>query len=475
MALQRSAGNAATVSLLNGALPGPTNLALAAPVLVVQRDIAPNNPLPDTGSIGQQRIEDRLTKREKNARLAAGFGAKLKATTWDEALVNKLVVDRRADMDAFYRKMYTKKHPTDPGKVDILVGEAVEKTVPSQLDTLLVQVNLDDLTTTPGLTSEMAKIAMKEFASTDGEVWLANALIETTATGNIAAVEAQLKRDAAAEWQRISGRAEGASFGQALSKAEKAAFSAQLKALPSLSRIAQAHGGDTSALKMTSAAGWRDGGYLSDTIIEVKEANDKKAIAPKDLYRRPIDDGSFRKRAFEADKMLRALVEPEILGQLAKPQLRVHPMKETKFRAFQSGEEVHLAADEPLPIMVHEVGHYLEDHGAIESWADIQRLISKRHQLAGGGAVTVTGPSGMRKEGRFAGEYKATGKYTSKAYDTGSTEMMAMTLEYLARPSTFEKMIEKDPLQAATVLRAVQPRAYAAQAGLRRFDKYLPS
>ncbi len=477
VAMQHLAGNAATVLLLEGARLSAPSPAVAAAALGLQRDIEPGKPLPDTAAIGQKRLEDRLTQEQKSARIAAGFGAKLDATAWDDSVVNRLISQRRTDIDGFYRRMFAKQNPADPDKVDQLVQEKIDELVPTSIAALLVKIELWELVSgTPGLTADAAKRAMAaKFPPDQPKGWLAGAIIDTAEAGNIADVEAKLKQDAAAEWQRIAGRAEGASFGSALSKAEKAAFAAELKALPSLSRIAGAHGGDKSALAMMSAAKWRGGGFLHDDIAEVNEDNDKKPIPPKKLYRRPIDDGTFRRKAFEADKMIRALVEPEVLGQLARPKFRVHPMKESQFRAFQRGEEVHLAADEPLPIMVHEVGHYLEDHGAVDSWADIQRLIAKRHALAGGGANTERGPIGMRKEGRYGGEYPATGKYTSKAYDTGSTEVMAMTLEYLARPSTFEKMIDKDPVQAATVLRAVQPRAYAAQAGLRAFDKYLPS
>ncbi len=483
LALQRLAGNTATAAALamrrSTAAATPVRVldaGAAAPSLTVQRDIEPGKPLPDMAAVGPARVRERLAAREAATRARAGYGAKLWATASDDDLVKRLITEREAFIDNLYRKSFTKKHPTDPTGVDQLVRAEIDKTTPTALEAALVQLGLLGLAgATPGLTAEEAKVASADFTHSEGERWLAGELIRSADVDNANAVQTGLTADAALEWRRVSTRPEGASFGQALSKADKAAFSTELRALPALDRVARAHAGDTTALTMTSSAGWADGGFLSDSIAEVNQNDDKLPVPAKDQYRKPIDDGTFRKTAFAADKMLRALVEPEVLGQLPKPQLKVHPMKQSKFRAFQSGSEVHLAADEPLPIVVHEVGHYLETHGAVESWVDIQRLLTKRHQLAGGGSNTVTGPSGIRKEGRYAGEYPATGKYTSKAYDSGDTEVMSMTLEYLARPATFQAMLEKDPVQAAVVLRAVQPRAYAARGGLRRFDKYLPS
>jgi hypothetical protein len=52
---------------------------------------------------------------------------------------------------------------------------------------------------------------------------------------------------------------------------------------------------------------------------------------------------------------------------------------------------------------------------------------------------------------------------------------MSMTVEYLANPKKLTDMVEKDPLQAAIVLRALQPAAYDHEGDLRQFDKFMPS
>jgi hypothetical protein len=58
-----------------------------------------------------------------------------------------------------------------------------------------------------------------------------------------------------------------------------------------------------------------------------------------------------------------------------------------------------------------------------------------------------------------------TGLYSAKVYDSDSTEVMSMSLEYFSEPATAAKMIEEDPLQSAVILRAVRPE---------EFHRYVP-
>jgi len=224
---------------------------------VVQRDIEPGKPLPDAASIGQQRVEKRLKDRETSRRVTAGFAAKLESTAWDDKVVDELLTARRDWVDSFYRKVFARQHPTDPAKVDKLVEAKMDETVPSSIQTTLVRVELWEIASSiPGLTPERAKQeATARFPPQDLKTWLAGEIISQAHAGISEAVDAQLKREAADEWQRIAGRAEGPSFGATLSKSQKAAFAGELKKLPSLSRIARAHDDDTDALKMTSEIG----------------------------------------------------------------------------------------------------------------------------------------------------------------------------------------------------------------------------
>jgi hypothetical protein len=147
------------------------------------------------------------------------------------------------------------------------------------------------------------------------------------------------------------------------------------------------------------------------------------------------------------------------------------------FRAFTSGTEVHLAQNEEKAIIVHEIGHYLEKNLPIEVWSDISKLILARDIQATGRPAASTKAVGSRgdpEEGGFAGEYPATGPYTSRAYTTGDTEVMSRTVELLSRPADTVKMIDKDPVQTALILRGLRPEEYAEMTELRPFDKYLP-
>lgn len=93
----------------------------------------------------------------------------------------------------------------------------------------------------------------------------------------------------------------------------------------------------------------------------------------------------------------------------------------------------------------------------------------KRLEKAGHGEIFT------REEGRYRGEYAATGQYTSSSYgDMGSTEATSMTLEFLSDPDRVKTMIEKDPQQTAIVLRGLRPKEYAQSPELREFDVFLP-
>lgn len=466
LGLQQSAGNRAVQRLV----PRP---------VTVQRDITPGQPLPDAASIGKQRLEDRK-QSERGDLNKQGYLAELAKTADDDTLVTKLIDDRRVDMGQFFRQMAQKRYPTDPDRVEQEVKAKLDPLIPDEFDVVLARLELLsyglDADDPSKKTSEWARGYIDRSTLSESQKWLAKALIESAAMTNAEAVRRKLRLDAEAEWQQIWTRPEGASFGQAMTKQERTSFAAALKAMAPLVAIGGSHRGEADKLAVGPGASmWKDGGWLSDDIAEVNQDDNKKPIATKDLHRGPIDNGTFANDVRAADRMIRQFVQKNILAGINRPKIKVHPMKESRFRAFQNGGEVHLAANEPVSIMVHEVGHYLEAQGSIATWADIQKLMMKRHEVGGGGTTTSEGAMGMRKEGRYKGEYPVTGKYTSKAYSTGDTEVMSMTLEYLANPKRFSDMVEKDPVQVAVVIRGLQPDLYAAQGSLRAYDKFLPS
>lgn len=440
LALQRSAGNAAVTRVL-------------------QRDIKPGTPLPNVSEIGLSRLVKRLTAEQPEL-FKAAFPGTLKRVAASEEMREKMISDQRV----LLQKLNMKENMLNTLLPD---GEAVR---------LAVEL-VEEIADVDDLTPELAQQKIKEGALSKAAEWMAGQIVRTAETENVRAVRQQIREN---EWAALWDDDDETDFGT-LGSRTRTAFARALRTLPSVAKLAQVHTttGERRAgllkLPRTGGTEWKDGRFLFDAV-DVVELDDKGAeIRPSKRYSAPIDDGRFRTKLFEADKLLRLLIEPEILIEIPRPRIVVHPMRSSDFRAFQDGGNINVAADEPLDIIVHEIGHYVETNGRLEAWVAIQKLILGRHRAAGGGRNAVAGPLGIRKEGRFEGTYATTGKYTSKAYGDGSTEMMSMTLEYLANPGKFDRMVDRDPVQAAVVLRGLQPTAYAECDELRPFDKYLPS
>ncbi len=273
--------------------------------------------------------------------------------------------------------------------------------------------------------------------------------------------------------QYLAGR-QGVQIAEQLtSKQEKKAFGEALKKMTTVQLLLNPPKSGLSGM----GQGWKGGGSVADSgnIVEEPPETGNPAV------RTNIDNGTFAKNLEAANQFIKFIVEPQLLREIPKPEIHVHldyssgPKHPKGFRAFQSGKTVHVAQNEDTAIIVHEIGHYLESHLPTDVWHDIRLLIEQRHKAAGGGTVALQGAGGKKdKEGRFAGEYGATGKYTSRAYASGDSEMMSMTLEYFAAKGNAKEMIENDPQQAALILRGVRPKEYASTNELRPFDKYLP-
>jgi hypothetical protein len=55
-------------------------------------------------------------------------------------------------------------------------------------------------------------------------------------------------------------------------------------------------------------------------------------------------------------------------------------------------------------------------------------------------------------------EQQRSGKYyAAKLYASGDTELLSMTVQFFSQPDTAILMIQRDPVLAATVLRAIRP------------------
>ncbi|MBQ20003.1 MAG: hypothetical protein CMD31_04550 [Flavobacteriales bacterium] len=146
------------------------------------------------------------------------------------------------------------------------------------------------------------------------------------------------------------------------------------------------------------------------------------------------------------------------------------------FRAFanDSGNQVNVGLDEKIEVLMHEMGHLIENNLGTKEWLDIESLLHMRHNNAPGGnhlshvydtgimaqGVALLLPGQARSEPAYKGNMPATGRYSAKYYDWGSTEVMSMTIEHFGSPQKALNLIQKDPLQAAIILRSLQPAQF---------------
>lgn len=129
--------------------------------------------------------------------------------------------------------------------------------------------------------------------------------------------------------------------------------------------------------------------------------------------------------------------------------------------ADRDNNKVRISAMTELDVIVHEFAHQIEFALPINEWRDLQDLLRMRHTFGGLVAIYPEHEDvDIRNEAAFNATMPATGAYSAKVYDDGSTEVMSMTLEYFSTPSKAEKMISQDPLQAAIVLRLIRPEQF---------------
>jgi len=151
--------------------------------------------------------------------------------------------------------------------------------------------------------------------------------------------------------------------------------------------------------------------------------------------------------------------DPSFLGKLRGATIQV--VEEFRADANRDNNRVRLSALTDVATVVHEFGHQVEFFLSVEEWRDIQDLLRMRH--TGGKLVSIYpnhSDSEVRKEPAFNATMPATGAYSAKAYDDGSTEIMSMTLEYFSTPANAAKVINDDPLQAAIILRLTRPTEF---------------
>jgi len=301
--------------------------------------------------------------------------------------------------------------------------------------------------------------------------------------GFIPKVRSQYKRLDLEIDKRVQGLT--ADAGKIPTGADKAKFSAALKSMPGIKEIiadikANAAKGQQGVSSIPSVIGtketaWKDGGKIADKIDKVPATATESDVADTPAA---LDD--MKKKAQKADDFYRRLVEREVLAKIPTPTIKYHLVEsvdraggnvhngKSAYTANQDGPNINVGQGVFHWILVHEIGHYIEDSLPREDWLGIELLLGQRHAQAGGGNV-VAGFGG----GRLKGDYPATGDYTSRTYAT-ATEVSSMTLENLSQGNRLDALIDQDPTQFAVVIRSLRPKSYAGHAPLRAFDKYLP-
>jgi hypothetical protein len=273
-----------------------------------------------------------------------------------------------------------------------------------------------------------------------------------------------------------------------LTKAEKAELSTALLEMPIVQWMMNKKRKDTDTQMTTSGgetvdlvvADWKGGDTLADNAFFADyDTNTKKPVYTSEKI--PKSSKSYD-LVVTADNMLRRMVSPDLLKLYLPP--KVYIVRSSKFRAYQSENVVHISTSDGQEILVHEMSHYIEDYAPSEMWHDIHTLMRARHQARADERLKKKpndadanllghGEMGMKNEGRYRGEYAATGMYTSSAYGGGgSTEFTSMTTQFLAKPDTAKDLIQKDPVQAALVLKHLRPDEFAPIAA--KFSKVLP-
>ncbi len=242
--------------------------------------------------------------------------------------------------------------------------------------------------------------------------------------------------------------------------------------------------------KRRRLSSWKDGGKLDNKDKIETDPVGKKRKLPKNFFR----------RLKEADRIIKSIVEPERLILANRPKFSVL-LKKT--RANHQGETVNCSKFSDTTTLVHETGHHLEARVPSELSLEVRHLLKyregiklqkirddilqQRQDLDPDGdefkalmkqeqdkeELLYERKNKAKNEYRTAGDFGGTGRYTSRKNGLG-TEMVSMTMEYLADPDKILSLINNDPVQAGLVLRQMAPNDYAGLDELRPFDQFLP-
>ena len=174
-----------------------------------------------------------------------------------------------------------------------------------------------------------------------------------------------------------------------------------------------------------------------------------------------------------ANAIIHQLVDPVLLVKMRPPKVTI--MMEEYQRAYQADDGIKITNGDGIHFIVHEIGHYIENNYP-KLWEDAAMFRRKRAHEAGNTRTAEENDPGMEQEGRMAGNYPVTGKYTSKIYENlGSTEVVSMTMEYLSSKEKLNNLLKNDPQQLGIILRRTQPNDEELQAVFDRFHMFFPN
>lgn len=471
LALQRSVGNQAVRRLLTNA-----DRAQATPMgIVVQRDLKPGDAAPALPTLAYDRMSNKIAKEqaipgdplsglEPNAwGLAAGDLAVLMGNpqpmsvlpATQDALVKTAIMDVLGSAPASWAKMVkalTRRisqayllHPT----LDVHLGVDEE----------------DSKTAAKNFVAPVIQTRRREQYQTIVDEDLRQAALSSDLSKPLDITVAATMRYTAKPMANLPSP----------DKNTKSQWSTALRGMPT---VADAIAGTLFAKNIPAAGGlaWTFPTNPADVLFWDDQTD--AAGGPVPLHY-PI-----RARLDVAWTRIRHLVDASVLKKTRAPKVRVRDSDEFRGHYSPSTEEIHISRAASVTTIVHEFGHHLENTLESDLWFGVQRLLHGRHEEArrgmgflpmGADTLIAIGShpfASMQDEPRFKAEMPATGKYSAKAYESGDTEVVSMSLQFLADPAAVKSLIDDDPQQASLLLRTIKPGEYATHVGT-TYDGYL--
>jgi hypothetical protein len=163
---------------------------------------------------------------------------------------------------------------------------------------------------------------------------------------------------------------------------------------------------------------------------------------------------------------IQQVVDPAVINRAGPVVVRVHkgiaglPESTGGYRANYNHGEINIGTLESPDQIMHEYGHHIEDRGGLRPWLAMQRLL---HHRSPKGDLSTLWMHGLDEQRHTKADFPAvgvvdyfTGSYAGKYYESGSTELVSMGLEYLWDPKKAARMYMVDPERFITFLGIAQ-------------------